>query len=141
MMRKKLIRVFLVAAALTLLSWGFEAIRWNRWEHYDQTSPDGRYTIRVYGDIFHFSMTMGGGADRAAKVELVENETGKVLGSGRVPALRMVRDTLWCEDEALVTVGDEGVQFRLPSHVSMPSAGVRRRIDPLSVIAGIVPAE
>ena len=106
-------RYFIVSTAV-LLWWALDTVRWSRWEDYDQTSPDGQYTIKVYGDNFHFGMAMGGGADRKAKVELVDNATGKVLGSGQLPILWMVRDTFWYADNVDVTRGDGGLSFHLP---------------------------
>ena len=108
-------KVYVFVCAGLALWWVLDMVRWSRGEEYDQKSPDGRYSIRVYGDIFHFSMTIGGGADRKAKVELVENATGRVLDSGRLPILWMVRDTFWYEDCVEVTRGDEGLLFQLPA--------------------------
>lgn len=109
------VRMTLVAViGLLIVACLIELCRWSRVPEYDSVSPDGQYTIRAYGDNFHFSMTMGGGADRKAKVELVENATGKVLGSGRLPILWMVRDTFWYADNVDVTRGDGGLSFHLP---------------------------
>ena len=68
-------RYFIVSTAV-LLWWALDTVRWSRWEDYDQTSPDGQYTIKVYGDNFHFGMAMGGGADRKAKGVLPSGGVG-----------------------------------------------------------------
>ena len=87
--------------------------RWYRAPEWDQHSPDGRYTILAYGDRYFFSMTPGDGSSRKAKIKLVENSSGKVLGVGYVDRLWAVSETFWSSNRVEVTRGDGMVEFEL----------------------------
>lgn len=87
--------------------------RWYRAPEWDQHSPDGRYTILAYGDRYFFSMTPDDGSSRKAKIKLVENSSGKVLGIGHVDRLWAVSETFWSSNRVEVTRGDGMVEFEL----------------------------
>lgn len=112
-----MVRWCIIFAIVIVAVCGLNVVRWQRCEYYDQKSPDGQYAVRVYGDMLHISFAVGGGGDRKAKFELVENATGKVIGSGALQIMWMVQDTFWHEDSVDVTVGDGGLHFQLPHKI------------------------
>ena len=99
-----------VLCAMAVFAW---MNRWYRAPEWDQHSPDGRYTILAYGDRYFFSMTLGDGSSRKAKIKLVENSSGRVLGVGYVDRLWAVSETFWSSNRVEVTRGDGMVEFEL----------------------------
>lgn len=109
MKTKKILLLVCVSACLLFIFY----FRWYRAPEWDQHSPDGRYTILAYGDRYFFSMTPGDGSSRKAKIKLVENSSGKVLGVGYVDRLWAVSETFWSSNRVEVTRGDGMVEFEL----------------------------
>ena len=109
--KQRILVVSLVIGICVVGVFLYQIGHWYRAPNWDQHSPDGRYTIRAYGDRYFFSTTPGDGSSRKAKVELVENATGKVIGTGLVHCLWAVGETCWHTNCVEVTRGDESLEF------------------------------
>ena len=118
-MRMKLQYVCSRVGHLTLLNWKFwvcvtlvclyHFLHWSRMPYRDRVSPDGRYIVEVYGNFFagFIACAPGQGGDRSGKVVLKDRRTGKVIGSGYVPALVDVYGPIWREDGVYIMCGGE----------------------------------
>ena len=113
----QVLAVSLVMTTVLILTCLYHACHWSRVPSYDSASSDGRYKIVVYMtnyDIWYF--LPGGPGDalcHEARVDLVETETGKVLGSERGMWLSHVSEITWYADH--VDVGRTAASFDLPS--------------------------